>query len=448
MPQDQLNPYQFFLESLALHQDNLFQVSTPMATLWSNDYDYKYYTKEKPIMPSKRKLKGFLAEVIQKNLQLCNIKTLNWAFDRKIIKDKYVETHDGKICLKALAWKSDFSGKFYNGDIVWSQTVYVNLNRANPKREMWSQKEAQENSVYISYTGMFIAKSANPTLKEIDGHTVCVELIRLFTWEDGSLHLRERSLCGDGLPDYHNSIIPGIDNVENNLVFGCELELKAKVNRMDIYNIAKECGLSGERDGSLHYNLGIEIIGGPETLKDHQDPNGRWLKFLKKIKGKANSTQRGQHYGLHVSVNRGALTKLHTGKLVTFVHKNPLLCKSIAGRGSNEYVKFCNRKVSHGKEDSTGRYEALSIRSKKRLECRIFKSTVTASNFLRAVEFTAAAVEFTRHASARELTEDKFILWLGKNLKNYKNLAFHLKLIKKSKKFKKAKATKKVKIIA
>ena len=153
-----------------------------------------------------------------------------------------------------------------------------------------------------------------------------------------------------------------------------------------------------------------------------------WLKFLAAVQGKAKGWNAGTGYGLHVSVNRDGMSHYLTGKLLVFIHSNQSLCEGIAGRKANQWQKYVCKNVKDGKMASGEKYEALAIRSKSRLECRIFRSTLKPEGFLRGVEFVAASVEFCRDASAIALTESAFLEWLKlpENCGTYPNLCLHL----------------------
>lgn len=388
------------------------------------------------------KLKDYIQSVLHRHWKDANIKVLDWAYSKKFIWERFVELHDGTISQLSDARQCQKSGKWYN---YYSGFFYVVTNFTPRIQQLWHDSE-RDNAIY-SHCGKWFDKNLPHEMIDVGGSNYCRELGNFIQWADGSYHRYAQEVSGDGVPCYHNSLRPWGETQNNKLVFGCELEILAKNDRKKIFDIAIECGLTGEEDGSLNRSRGIEIIGGPEELKDYQNPAGKWLQFFKKIRGLASAG--GRNYGLHVSVNRAALSKLHSGKVFHFIHQNKTLCELVAKRKEHRtYSVFRGHsRVSHGRFETTDRYAAVAMRSKNRLEYRFFKSTATAPHFLRAVEFTAAVVEFTRHESARNLTEGKFLEWLKKNNKSYKNLAVYLKVINKPKKFKRT-AKKKVKIAA
>ena len=359
-------------------------------------------------------------------------KVFNWAVKRKFLeKCDYATLDSGQICEKRFTFKCHYTRKVYHTDF----------------RKAVIYKEARvychEDSVgkFCFYCHRQTCLYDNSYTKiVVEDQEICFEAnsYSLHRWDNGEYHyVKEKSLVPDGkFHDYHHSGKPWqvIPPKKNALVFGCELEIKAKKSREEVARIAGECGLFAERDGSLDYSYGIEIIGVPMTLEDHKDKKKGWLKFFNEIKGKAYGFRAGPNYGLHVSVNRAAMTDALVGKLLVFIHGNQKLCEKVAGRGQIEWAKYTKKKITNSREKVGGayvpvtesnKYDALSIRSARRLECRIFRSTLKPSSFIRAVEFVAASVEFCKSAGFRELTEIHFRRWMAErnNCKNYRNLA-------------------------
>lgn len=217
--------------------------------------------------------------------------------------------------------------------------------------------------------------------------------------------------------DDDSDVIPGYHDTKRNyqpgkrLVFGAELELLAndEDDCLIIYETAKAAGFIGERDGSLDDKKGIEIVGPPDEWTKTQ---AEWESLLQSIKGKAKGWNAGEGYGMHVSINRLALTQFHQGKLLVFVNGNKELCERIAGRKESTWAKYVPKRLNAGKVEEGQKYEALACRSHSRLEMRIFRSTLLIDGFKRNLQFAAASVEFTRDCSITDLTEDSFLVWL------------------------------------
>ena len=92
---------------------------------------------------------------------------------------------------------------------------------------------------------------------------------------------------------------------------------------------------------------------------------------------------------------------------------------------------FHKKNVRQGCDDTSGKYEALALRSYQRMECRIFRSTLAEKGIRRNLEFVAAAVEFSKLASLRMLENSgAFFAWLdeGSQSKRFEHLRKALKL--------------------
>ncbi len=390
-----------------------------------NCYDCRQARKRNK---TKVKLKRYIVDILNNNLSdIRAIKILKWAVKKKLVARRdYCILNTGFVSKRSNAWRCQRSKKWYS-HIENYFCLYIKIGNRK-KYTQWHQKFIGDAFYCGSMGYRYDRRKFTPII--VDGMEVCKECANLYTWADGTVHLEKET---DGVHGYHKSPKPWREGVEG-LVFGCELEILAKDSRKEVNLIAQECGLYGERDGSIDEERGIEIIGAPESLEAHQDPNGKWMTFLNKVQGKALGWQAGDNYGLHVSFNKKALRDYHTGKMLVFIHHNRSLCETVAGRKQNRWSQFVDKKITQGKQDYEGeKYESLAIRSASRVECRIFRSTLKPSGFLRGVEFCAASIEFTRVASAKNLTESAFREWLKKNTRNYKNLARHLGVLKAKK---------------
>lgn len=373
----------------------------------------------------------FIRETLQENYSDRASEMIKWGLEKGILDDnEFVKLDDGDYTHTDHAWQCDNTGAWFSNDEC-SFEVQVRYNRW----ETWCQSAVDDNAFYCNNQDCYYSDNHYTSVR-VDGELVCLEENDgIYEWADGSYHWEEEVLEDEyDIPDYHDCDRPWEYKSYKDLVFGCELEILANDDRVEIKDIANNLGLIGERDGSLDDRKGIEIIGPPLSLKEYQDENGIWLKFLSRIKGKAlgwDADRDNKGYGLHISVNRAAMSTYHSGKLIVFINQNKDFCEKIAGRKNIHYCKFDNRKkVTEGKRSWSEKYEALSIASDKRLECRMFRSTINPKGFLKNVEFLASAVEFTKNASAQHLTAENYQQWLKKNTRNYKHIARFLKILK------------------
>lgn len=338
-----------------------------------------------------------------------------------------------------------------DGTFAHDDLTTVNVRPFTSRTEEFCPECLESEAFECSSQDEYYARSQFRAVT-VDGSTVCYEANQddLYYWEsDNEYHFepeddcngeedcscdecresRRRAQNADRIPGYHSSPKPWEGGVGKALLFGCELELKSKSTRRAIADIAASVGLYAERDGSLCDTHGLEIIGRPATLSAHQAQDGPWLSFLGQVRGKAVGWNAGDGYGIHVSINRLALSDYLAGKILVFCHNNERLCVKVAGRRASKWAVYSQGKeITEGKEAEGNRYEAMALRSRSRMEFRIFRSTVAPHGFLRAVEFTAAIVEFCRNASALGLTESAFLAWLAVpgNSGPFPNLATHL----------------------
>lgn len=380
-------------------------------------------------------LKEYMLDTLDANLSRRTAPAvLAWLVERGLAdEDNYVTLHDGTLHDADSAFFCENRNEYYpdSDDAI---QVRTRRNSSDGYCETWCLEAAEADAFKCDSSGHWFCSEVF-TCVDVEGDSVCLEWNEdeIHYWEsDGEYHWDYEPEDEDedefGIADYHDSPKPWRNTSYKGLVFGCELELYAIVDRAYVGRIADDCGLFAERDGSLDSQCGIEIIGSPMSLAETQDKDGPWLKFLAAVQGKAKGWNAGTGYGLHVSVNRDGMSHYLTGKLLVFIHSNQSLCEGIAGRKANQWQKYVCKNVKDGKMASGEKYEALAIRSKSRLECRIFRSTLKPEGFLRGVEFVAASVEFCRDASAIALTESAFLEWLKlpENCGTYPNLCLHL----------------------
>lgn len=300
----------------------------------------------------------------------------------------------------------------------------------------------EEHSFKDQRSGIYYS-TADYTPIEINNQTLCKEAyfglinynesLKIWQWNEDEEDEEESEIS-----DYHSNNRPWNKGVGQSLQFGCELEIES-MDRAATSELAKNCDMFAERDGSLNQERGIEIVGKPMEFQQYKTDNPWKTFFVECNKQDTKGWDAGKDYGLHVSINRAALTHLHTGKLLVFINNNRELCEKVAGRKENNWARYRNKKINGHLEKNyadkyvvkqSDKYEALAVRSKHRLECRIFRSTLKYEGFLRAVEFCAAAVEFTRNASNLHLTDQHFKDWMKKpgKIKQYPNLAQKLEL--------------------
>lgn len=201
---------------------------------------------------------------------------------------------------------------------------------------------------------------------------------------------------------------------------GVELEVEMRDNYADRAEKAKQLndlinnGEVGrrvffERDGSL--TNGIEIITQPMSLPMHHDL-WQWLNNRSAITGlRSHNTTT---CGLHVHVNRDALSQIQIARIVTFINdpNNEDLIRAIARRYAEGYCRIKEKKLDNA-HHSTDRYEAVNITGSNTIEFRIFKGSMKYESVVAAIEFANAMVDFSsKFVKAEELSTTNFLQFI------------------------------------
>lgn len=241
-----------------------------------------------------------------------------------------------------------------------------------------------------------------------------------------------------GYHGYNRSLYFKNINWKDSNLFGIEIE--TYING-DMTQVIKEACVSRkvlpERDSSLDSNRGVEFIFCPtnyhELIKEGSFLHN-WCKVMQKYKCQGWTAPVGNgSYGMHVSINAGAMSELHIGKFCHFIHGSSILCEKISGRSANRYARFEHSKLTHFRQN-TDKYLAAR-RDAKRIEVRCFKSTLSWERIVRNCEFVHAVLVFTKEASVRRLNVENFLVFLDeeRNYKQYRYLRKFLGLIKTKK---------------
>lgn len=372
---------------------------------------------------------------------------------RAIVKpDKKGKKHDRDKIMKWAVTKGLAPAVYKCGKLgTWHAASDTMMVIARPEvRERWCTKAIGDHCISCGGSGQYYAQDGGFEFVRVSGMSRYVEIgwarENYNLWRNGTWH-REREPetpeqrqerirnSGTGeIPGYH-SVVPewrngGALEDPTKLLFGIELEIRS-VNRRMICTKAEEIGWVGEQDGSLCRQTGLEVVAKPESFEEISDPKGRWKTFLNEIRGKCRGWDAGKHYGMHISVSRQSMDQKHQIRFVCFFHDNTKLCEFIAGRSQNDYCKFYKKEKDISALRPESKYEAACVRGEHRIEVRIFRSTVSESGFMRNVEFTHSAVEFTKalsNSKTGEFSHEEFEGWLknDSHKSRYPNLYEHM----------------------
>lgn len=333
--------------------------------------------------------------------------------------------------------------------------ISVIVDFSTDTTEYWHENNIGSNCFFCNHDNHYY--DANKyTMVRVEGFNVCLEANEggIFTWEDGSLHwVKEHNY----VPDYH-TITRKWEKDEINNQVGVELEIYSP-NRGLLNNALPKEEIFGETDGSLCPFNGIELIGKPYYYSDYISGKTQWNKVFELAINYGsygfNVPNKDYNYGMHVSLSRNMFSsKMHLAKFVVFFNMQEELCKLVAQRDTIYSGNYkIRQKIVNGKYVldrktpalylnrnpyalntsfyfDTGKYEAVSV-FEKRVECRIFNSTLTWERFLKNIEFCVAVKDYTEGASGAVVEDENrgtkdFIQWLFKqpyfsNLKRFLN---------------------------
>jgi hypothetical protein len=184
-------------------------------------------------------------------------------------------------------------------------------------------------------------------------------------------------------------------------------------------------------DGSLG-DSGVEMITLPYTLADHKsDKYMNWTDVLTRARAVAKSGKGTTACGMHIHINRRALSSLQIGKMLVIVNAPEMqrfIC-CISQRGDKGY---CSRnsgvKIVDGKKIGVHR-DALHVSgSKGTCELRIFKGNLRYERVMKNLEFAEALCFYAKDQSMQKLTDPRlFNEWIQERTGQYPNLAKFLK---------------------
>jgi len=263
---------------------------------------------------------------------------------------------------------------------------------------------------------------------------------------DDEMQARDRAddEARNGVYDYHatNPIeIHGWDKEtpKTSLCFGVELEMEHKDDDDGGGQTEISAALGGKRgvhgmesakgkyilmrDGSLN-DSGVELITVPYTLEGHQKAFG-WKAVLGKVTGIGRSGRYTNACGMHVHVNRKALSAFTLGKMLVFVNspQNTALIEKIAQRDPEEWARRYSKCVCDGLVRETDKYEAMHL-SSQTVEFRIFRGNLRFDRVLKNIEFCHAVVMYAKDTSMQDLERPTlFVAWLAQHKGTYPNLA-------------------------
>lgn len=200
------------------------------------------------------------------------------------------------------------------------------------------------------------------------------------------------------------------ETAEDSLCMGVELESEPKRGFSQGELVDALGGKRGngrymlKSDGSLTY--GAELVTLPYTLEYHQQSFG-WSSILDSDVHRVGRSGAGTtNCGIHIHVNRRAVSPLTIGKALVFLNSadNAGFVNAIAQRTSNGYAsRDTQKKITD--IHCGNRYDLLNVSGMATIEFRLFRGNLRPERVLKNLEFCHALLTFCRlngiKASAR-----------------------------------------------
>lgn len=221
------------------------------------------------------------------------------------------------------------------------------------------------------------------------------------------------------------------------LVYGVEVEVEPRSNASQSRVLR---GLGEDQrsffcksDGSL--DSGVEIVTVPLSLEEHRGSGRRpfdWRGIMRGILPIAMSGSKTSRCGMHVHVNRGALSNMVLAKMLLLMNDRAMqpLVSAIAQRGSSQWARPYQKTWGSWKDPTRdGRYQPLNC-TRHTVEFRVFRGSLRYDRILKNLEFCDAVVHYCRDVSAAQfLDPDRLRAYLIANEKTWPVLAGFLREI-------------------
>jgi hypothetical protein len=253
--------------------------------------------------------------------------------------------------------------------------------------------------------------------------------------DSGDWYWDEENISGSDLHEYEADVLRWCKYnrklvEEGALLFGVELEMEptGRAEQSDL--IEALGGITGTRfilkeDGSL--DDGVELVTIPLSLEDHTARFG-WEQVLEPLRSIAKSGAGTENCGMHVHINKAALSSLQIGKMLVFLNSTVLRDQItiIAQRESNTFCRRSDKKFTDGRTTSEYRHDIANV-GLVTVEIRMFRGNLRADRVFKNLEFCHALVLFCRDASLTQIERwEEFAAWVQKRRSQYPHLVSFL----------------------
>ena len=178
-----------------------------------------------------------------------------------------------------------------------------------------------------------------------------------------------------------------------------------------------------KRDGSLHWDDGVEIISHPMTINDI-------IENWKNIFDLFNDTYVTNDCGLHFHLDRKYLTKRQIKNIDYIINNFTESIKKIGGRNVVDHFwsKRTEKNINEWGLDTTRcRYVAVNLTNKNTVELRCFDSTDDWEKFKYIIIAVFALVEYAKYHTFEYFTktnDDAFQKTFRKYIRRFVNKLF------------------------
>jgi hypothetical protein len=202
------------------------------------------------------------------------------------------------------------------------------------------------------------------------------------------------------------------------LVYGVEVEMEPRGHSGQRTVLEKlgddETLCFCKSDGSL--DAGVELVTVPLSLNEHRTVFD-WRGRMRPVLPYAMSGSRTSNCGMHVHVNRRAISNLTLGKMLMFMNDPAMVgvVATVAQRTASTWARPTPKKWKDALEfrASGSRYQTLNITGPT-VEFRVFRGSLRHDRILKNLEFCESVVEFCRVTSAARVTDPALYLeWVA-----------------------------------
>jgi hypothetical protein len=245
--------------------------------------------------------------------------------------------------------------------------------------------------------------------------------------------------CSNVILDYSSK--PTFEPIGNAPHLGVELELesnsKFRTHARTVLNTFERDFVIVKSDGSLS-DYGFEICSRPASLEKHTQA---WQPFFVAHASRQFIAQSytSERCGLHVHISRNGLasgqrweqrwelTEHTIALIVCFINlpKNKRFVEMIAGRHANTYTTFKPKRLTNAAYPTGDKYEAVNLSHRYSLEFRMFKGTLKAESFFKALQFVESLTKFCaeNYNVRKALNVNQYIKYVYANVERYRLLA-------------------------